>query len=493
MHLKSVLLARASIVHKPGPPHPFPAKTKMSSTTQQSLLEVTGALSNCAGSAGFNFGADTALVAVQHMLSQTVDLFVAAGQIGLRPENIFCLGKIYSNRAPVISAIRNMGVTVVESTFPTPGAFAEAFERDIKQLWTVVSEKLAEGRIKRILVLDDGGRCVINIPPDLLSNYPVAGVEQTSMGMFLFEDRPPPFAIFPWARSAVKLQIGGHLFSHRLLDRLQADYLEGIALTDADVGIIGLGSIGRSLADIALQQGNRVTFYDPDPDVKVPHYLERRIVRLDSLEELMLCSEYVFGSSGRNPFKARWPMAHRLDIKLFSASSGDQEFGPIIRFLRQRPGFKVDCDTWDITSEAGPSGAVRIAFLGFPYNFVGREEMAVPTPIVQLETAGLLTGLIQARGYLGLIDDGHPPDTRIHRISPEAQGFIYDVWCSAMKNRGIDIRSIYGYDAALLAATQRDDWFAEYTEPRSVAGRGSDDRVEEMMRSMLFADYQPAR
>src|SRR5687767_15515292 len=88
----------------------------MSSTTQQSLMEVTGALSNCAGSAGFNFGADTALVAVQHLLSQTVDLFEAAGQIGLRPENIFCLGKIYSNRAPVIGAIRNMGVRSEEHT-----------------------------------------------------------------------------------------------------------------------------------------------------------------------------------------------------------------------------------------------------------------------------------------------------------------------------------------------------------------------------------------
>src|SRR5688572_33491957 len=83
--------------------------------------------------------------------------------------------------------------------------------------------------------------------------------------------------------------------------------------------------------------------------------------------------------------------------------------------------------------------------------------MAVPTPIVQLETAGLLTGLIEARGYLQLIDDGYSPDTRIHRISPDAQGFIYDVWCSAMKNRGIDIRSIYGYDAALLAATRSEE------------------------------------
>jgi hypothetical protein len=326
----------------------------------------------------------------------------------------------------------------------------------------------------------------------LLSNYEVAGVEQTSMGMFLFEEHPPPFAVFSWARSAVKLQIGGHLFSHRLIDRVQAQFLRGRPLTDLDVGIIGLGSIGGSLADIASRQGNRVTFYDPAADLQVPPYLHGRITRVDSLEELMLRSEYVFGSTGRNPFKLRWPMAHRPDIKLFSASGGDQEFGPLIRFLRQRSGFKVAPDSWDIISEAGPSGAIRIAFLGFPYNFVSRAEMAVPTPIVQLETAGLLTGLVQARSYLQLIEEGHARDTRIHRISPHAQGFIYDTWCWAMKNRGIDIRSIYGYDATLLSATQRTEWFVDNTEPCSPANTESDDRVEEMMRFMLDAHYRPA-
>ena len=62
-------------------------------TAKQSLMEVTGALSRCARNAGFSFGADTVLVAVQHMLYQTVDLFRTLGEVGLKPENIFALGK----------------------------------------------------------------------------------------------------------------------------------------------------------------------------------------------------------------------------------------------------------------------------------------------------------------------------------------------------------------------------------------------------------------
>lgn len=460
---------------------------------QQSLMEVTGALSSCARGAGLDFGPDTVLVAVQHMLAQTVDLFRAVGQIGLRPKNIFALGKVYSNSAPVITALRNMGATVVESTFPTPGEFDETFERDIHRLWQTVSERIDQRRIKRIIVLDDGGWCVTNIPRDLLRRYAVAGVEQTSLGMFLFEVKPPPFAVFSWARSAVKLQIGGHLFSHCLIDRLKAEFLRGKALNNAEIGIIGLGSIGRSMADIALQRGNRVTFYDPAPDLKVPDYLRDRITRLESLEELMLRSEYVFGSSGRNPFKNKWPMAHRPDVKMFSASGGDQEFEPIIRYLRQRPTFKVARDTWDITSQAGPSGPMRIAYMGFPYNFVSRADAAVPTHIVQLETAGLLAGLIQARSYLELVEDGHEPDKRIHRISPDAQWFIYEMWLHAMKNRRVDIRHLYGYDESLLAAAQHKDWMARNTEPRLESRNGAADHVEETMRSILDSFCQPAR
>src|SRR5687768_9319974 len=114
----------------------------MITTPQQSVMEVTGALSRCARSAGFEFGADTALVAVQHMLYQTVDLFKAAGEIGLKPDNIFALGKIYSNSPTVISAIRNMGATVLDSTLPKPGEFDQTFEQDVKRLWKTVSAAL---------------------------------------------------------------------------------------------------------------------------------------------------------------------------------------------------------------------------------------------------------------------------------------------------------------------------------------------------------------
>src|SRR5690349_10644318 len=187
---------------------------------QPLTLQVTRALLDRARAAQFQFGADTALVAVQHMLLQTVDLFDTAGAMGLDLKNIFALGKVYSNSPPAIEMLRDRGVTVIESTTPAPGEFHSSFERDVQRLWQVTAETLAQRSIKRLLVLDDDGVCITTVPREILHKYAVCGVEQTSQGVFLFEDHPPPFAVISWARSAVKLQIGGPIFSQCFIEKL---------------------------------------------------------------------------------------------------------------------------------------------------------------------------------------------------------------------------------------------------------------------------------
>src|SRR6185503_16894103 len=96
-------------------------KKYVMSQLQSGPLEVTHALFNCAQKSEFHFGEDTALVAVQHMLLQTVDLFKTVSAMGLKLENMFALGKVYSNSPPVIATLRSMGITVIDSTLPEPG------------------------------------------------------------------------------------------------------------------------------------------------------------------------------------------------------------------------------------------------------------------------------------------------------------------------------------------------------------------------------------
>jgi len=433
---------------------------------QMSLLDVTRELTQRARAAYFKFGDDTAVVAIQHMLWQTIDLFEALTALGVRRENIFALGKVYSNSPTVISTLRNRGITVIENSPPTAGEFDRTFEHDVNRLWETARRTLAQRRIRHILILDDGGKCATSMPPDLLSRYTVAGVEQTSFGIFVFEETPPPFTVLSWARSAVKLQIGGPLFSHCLLAKLQSHHLGGRVLTGENIGIIGLGSIGSALANLTRRQHNRVFFYDPDPNHHVPLYLRDRITRVDSLEELLLRCAYVFGCSGRQPFRNQWPLRYRPGIKLFSGSGGDHEFGPIISDLKSRRHFQLSPATLDIHCDDGPAGPILIAFLGYPYNFVARDVEAVPTSVVQIETGGLLAGLIQAQTHLRLCEDGRATNRGIQRVSPALQRFVFAAWLKAMQRQQIDLLEVYGYDPPLLETARDRWWFVRNSEPR---------------------------
>ncbi len=428
-------------------------------------LEVTQSVLNCSRRAGFRFGQDTALVSVQHMLKQTIDLFRIASAMGLDLRNIFALGKVYSNSPRVIATLRELGITVLDSTLPPPGEFHSYFEQDTKRLWQTVSEQLAGRRIKRILVLDDGGVCLTSAPAEILQHYAVCGVEQTSLGMFLFEEKPPPFAVMAWARSAVKLEIGGPIFSQCFIDRFNREFLHERVRRGGQLGIIGMGSIGRALAGLAVSQRRKVLYYDPN--ATAPANLSERVTRLDTLEELMVRCDYVVGCSGRNPFHNKWPLKYKPGIKLLSASSGDQEFGPIINDLKQKSELAIASDTWDLSSVDGPSGPIQIAYKGYPYNFVNRAVEAVPTRIVQLETGGLLAALVQARIHLDLCATGNAVNHGIYRVSPKAQRFILERWLQAMKDINIDVVQDFAYDSAVLNASQHEEWFAEKSEPHT--------------------------
>lgn len=446
-------------------------------------LTVTRSLVNRAREAEFHFGEDTALVAVQHMLLQTVDLFQTIGAIGLSLKNAFALGKVYSTSPPVIESLRAMGVTVLESTTPPPGEFHSYFHRDVQTLWQVAAGALQGRNIKRIIVLDDAGLCITNAPPEVVQRYAVCGVEQTSQGMFLFEESPPPFAVISWARSAVKLHVGGPIFSQSFLEKLNTEHLRGRSLRGASVGIIGLGSIGRAAAKLMSRQGAKVLFYDPH--VQVPESLQGTITRADSLEELMTSCDYVAGCSGRNPFRRQWPIRHRPKIKLFSASGGDHEFGPIIDDLKQKPDFELNPETWTLTSKHGPSGPIEIAYLGYPYNFVSRALEAVPTRVVQIETAGLLAALIQARFYLQVCERRPKDNAGLHRVAPKAQHFVFDAWARTMKDHGIDLSEAFGYEEQVLSAAQHEIWFSENTDVALSELNETTTAVEDLMTRFL--------
>ena len=178
--------------------------------------------------AQFQFGEDTALVAVQHMLEQTVDLFQTIAGMGLSLQNIFALGKVYSNSPSVIKHYETKGVTVIESTLPEPGSFDQYFQRDVERLWQVAAETLTHRSIKRVLVLDDGGIC-ITAYREVLRCYAMRCAVSNKLlwACSCLKRSRHRLAVISWARAAVKLQIGGPIFSQCLIDRFNTEFLRG--------------------------------------------------------------------------------------------------------------------------------------------------------------------------------------------------------------------------------------------------------------------------
>jgi hypothetical protein len=180
-------------------------------------------------------------------------------------------------------------------------------------------------------------------------------------------------------------------------------------------------------------------------------------------------------------------MKYRPGIKLISGSSGDQEFGPIIRNLKAHPGFKIDPATLDITCD-GPFGPILIPYRGYPYNFIINDGEAVPTRIVQLEIGGLLAGLIQARIQLALYEEGVAKNAGIHRVSPDAQRFVYETWAKAMKKHRVNIKERFGYDETTLNAARHNQWYVDNSEPNSAGGYKPSPYVENAMNRIVNAD-----
>ncbi|MFZ2301783.1 MAG: 3-phosphoglycerate dehydrogenase family protein [Gallionella sp.] len=79
---------------------------------------------------------------------------------------------------------------------------------------------------------------------------------------------------------------------HKLVEDGKKHYA-GIELRGRTLGIIGLGAIGRLVADTALALGMRVYGYDPELTVDAAWSLSSQVKRAHSVEELLKHSEFV--------------------------------------------------------------------------------------------------------------------------------------------------------------------------------------------------------
>lgn len=372
----------------------------------------------------------TVVVCRQHNLETTANLYRFMKQMGL---TVFGTGKIYSSAPTVCETIKSLGVHLVPDIVPTaPSRYQEAVNQQIENLWAEVSKHLKHRDVRKLIILDDGGKLFDTVPHAITRSYPTVGVEQTRGGLYSNALKTALFPIIEVATSAVKREIESPLIVTAVIDKIMA-YIPALRISKESVcGIIGNGAIGNSLAKHLAQEGYGVLIYDNDSKSFNNHPEIPGVHRVDSLLSLMVNSDYTFGCTGtdvttdpdlcRSLLDKHWP---GLDKTFISCSCENREFYTLLNqmseeevrrsFARQfkynilKPKKQLPLANVVFNNRGRK---LTIMYGGFPINFApfprinvitGRllipthsDPHSVPNEDIQITRSLLALGLVQA-------------------------------------------------------------------------------------------------
>ena len=333
----------------------------------------------------------TLVVAVQHVVPDALDLFGGLIGLGVPPDNILLAGKWYSTVAATARALQRRGVFVLPSRRPEFGRFYEAFVADVDDLWQLACRRLdRQPDLEEILVLDDAGKALTRAPLHRLRSVRVVGQEQTTSGLRELAATRVPFAVIAEGAAAVKRRFESPLFVQAALGRTLRRVGDVAGL---HCGVIGLGPIGRTLVHELQCRGATVSVHDHAAGASIPRGARRR-----AASQLFADSDLVFGCTGQDVTAGLpWPPRHRDGARWLSLSTGDREFGSLLREIATRRGSDDDIRIANSTGDATvltPSGTLRVLAAGHPFNF-DRRTGSASRRHMQLTVGMLLGGAIQ--------------------------------------------------------------------------------------------------
>lgn len=335
-------------------------------------------------------------VCVQHLLFTTVDLIKALIILGAKPKNIHITGKIYSTCPEVIEEIIKIGAVYYYNTQPQQlGSFNDYFNNDIINMWNKICSAIVYTNCNTIVILDDGSKCIANIPKFLSDNYRVFAVEQTSSGVAQINKNNATIPVINVAFSAAKQLLESPMIARAVVSKL--DSFLSLHTDNLACGVIGLGVIGRAVVERLLALNRKVVVYDKVEEKY--NFINLNAVKVANSSQLLFQeADYIFGCTGED-------IAESIDINeiqrtknLISCSSQDIEFRSFLKFIQysSRNNYPNVLDNIDFPIKYG---SIKIFRGGYPINLDNSGE-SVPAQYIQLTRGLLLGGVIQAIFHL---------------------------------------------------------------------------------------------
>lgn len=399
----------------------------------------------------------TLFVCVQHMVDNTASLFVdGLLSCGAKPENIFAADKIYSTYMPVIDFLKSQGINVFHDHSRTmlPRDYLKSNNKKLESMWDdVVLHLNKTTTIDRIVVLDEGGRCIERMPERLFLDYPLAVVEQTRGGFYSPVFKDPIFPVIDLAQSASKIFLESPIIAKAIIEK-SLNAIDRLDVQEGEIcGVIGNGAIGSALTEALLEKGYRVVAYDKN---EAAYQNLKSVVRVKNIELVIKHAHVIFGCTGQDVFNDIDAFELIRKNKIFiSCSSENREFKSLLDQLEVERN--VNSDMILYSNNGNEFLCVNGAF---PVNFTHAENSGSGESF-QLTSALLLSSLAQAVSQAASLelDSMDYKESTYYQLDPAIQAFVAQDW---LANDSL---------GSLLPETLKDDFSSSSWIAKNSAGK----------------------
>jgi hypothetical protein len=361
------------------------------------------------------------VVSVQHILETTGSLFEAVLDIGIKPENIYLIGKIYSTHYKTLSTIQSMGIRVFNNTYPERfGTLRECLKKDIAFMWETIKPKLQKKDV--VIILDDGGLAIKKAPRELFDICRFYGIEQTTFGL-RYQENIDHFPIIQVATSAAKKFLEPCLISTALTKKISKLLNE---IKPKSIGVVGFGNIGKAVA-YHLSNKYQIFVYDitqPKLILNVEH-----LSFCSDLKELIQKCELIISATGIDISNFPLDSIITTEKTFISVSSSDIEFNSLLKEYNDDLIYKNYSLLDNLVIRLPNNASIKLYRGGTVANFDGSKE-SCPKEQIQLTRGLLFAGILQAlNNNIHLTDENGSI-----KLKPLFQKLIVEKWFSTNPN-----------------------------------------------------------
>ena len=331
----------------------------------------------------------TALIVCHHILESNLFLIDYLIRLGIKPKDIFVIGKSYSTSPQMIKHYLAYGITLHRNSlaFDSHMSFDEQFKTSIRDFLREI-QKRDLSKYEKIIVLDDGGELLAQVHDAFQGDSRIAGVEQTASGYHKLRLLSPLFPVINVATSWAKLEYESPFIAESFVKELYKR-LNQMDKKIETILILGNGMIGSNIASI-LKGDCRVFVYDS--------HIERSELSKEELNNILPVCDAIIGCSGQISMIEPYYSKVKKGVIFASASSSDREFES---YKIRRSHEKTSNPHKDFYTDH-----IILLNAGFPLNFDG-DKLSVSLDKIQLTLALMLAGAIQtvcASGRKGILE-----------------------------------------------------------------------------------------